>query len=923
MAPDRWQQIVTLCGAALELPAANREAFLSANCGEDAALRAEVESLLSVAAKPGILPSAVTADLFTPSGVIGGRFKIVRWIGRGGMGEVYETKDLHLGESVALKTIRPDIASATNSAERFKREIQIAKRVTHPNVCRIYDVGFHPSSADPNARLFLTMELLRGETLAHRLASGPMTTSEAFPLIEQLAEALEAAHNAGVIHRDFKSSNVMLTTHQGRTRAVIMDFGLARTFDNAEGPAENPVTRSRDLAGTPEYMAPEQLTRDPVTAAADIYAFGIVIYEVVTGRRPFQGDTPFEAAVRRLYETPTAPRQLVPDLDPRWDKAILRCLSRRPEDRFQNTSELLSALSEKRVAKQKARPWKRLVVIGAAIVILAAFVVTLRLPKRNSAVPAEWLQLTNFSDSATDPALSPDGQMLAFKRGGLWFMNPGQIYIKLLPDGAPVQLTHDSSSKMSPVFSPDGSSVVYSVRRPGSNDWEVWRASVWSGGGEPRLFLSNAEGLAWIDKQHILFSEIKERPPVMAVVASTESRTAAHDVYVPRNPDWMAHFSTLSPDRKNVLIVEMQPGPSRNFSDFFPCRMVPFDGSSSGRQVGPVPGHCIAAAWSPDGKWMYFSARVDDKFHLWRQRADRGKAEMITSGPTEEEGLALTTDGKFAITSVGVDHTTVWIHDATGEHQISGEGLAVAPKFVPDGSGIYYLSPPDLWLTDLRSGHAEHVLPGVAIAEYAVSPDGKGVAYTTPEGSLWYSPIDRRTPPRLLAARGIRPEFTRSGDILFRMATVLYRIRFDGTDLRQVPGNPGDEDHNIPALSPDEKWSTRVTGQELLLAEARNGGRPVVLCAQCTAGWSLDGRFFWIALRPLGGQDGVTGLFPLKNQSMFPPLPQSGVNTRADLTKIPGVQIVSTQTVSPAPDGTSYAFVKQESRWNLYRIPLP
>jgi hypothetical protein len=383
----------------------------------------------------------------------------------------------------------------------------------------------------------------------------------------------------------------------------------------------------------------------------------------------------------------------------------------------------------------------------------------------------------------------------------------------------------------------------------------------------------------------------------------------------------MAHFSALSPDRKQVLIVEMQPG-----SEFSPCRQAPFDGSSKGRQVGPVPGYCIAAAWSPDGKWMYFSARREkDKFHLWRQRLEGGEPEQITFGPTQEEGLAIAPDGKSVITSVGVDQDTVWIHDANGERQISGEGNAGFPQFAPDGRRIYYLSPPDIWATDLASGQAERVLPGVAVARFVLSHDGKAIAYSASDSSLWYAAVDRGTPPHLLAQRGINPQFTGSGDILFRATpdSILYRVHPDGTGSRAVPGNPGDSFRADSPLSPDEELSLHRGNNGALLASPRNGGRPIAVCVDCDAGWSSDGGFFWITMSPRDGTTMITGLIPLENKSALPPVPRGGVRGRADLIKIPGVQVISSEDVSPAPVGSDYAFWKKESRWNLYRISLP
>ncbi len=272
---------------------------------------------------------------FAPNETVAERYRIVRLLAGGGMGEVYEAEDLLLRERLALKTIRRDAAHDDRMLERFKREIQLARKVTHPNVCRIFDVGFHRDTA------FLTMELLAGETLDRRLRrTGRMTTAEAEPIVAQLAAGLAAAHRAGVIHRDFKSANVMLVEDAAGTRAVITDFGLARP---TTAPAAD-VTGNGGIVGSPSYMAPEQVEGGTVTHAADLYALGVVMYEMVTGRLPFGGDSPLAIAVARLKSDPTPPRQLAPDLDPTWERVILRCLAVKPASRWTSAFDLVRAL---------------------------------------------------------------------------------------------------------------------------------------------------------------------------------------------------------------------------------------------------------------------------------------------------------------------------------------------------------------------------------------------------------------------------------------------------------------------------------------------------------------------------------------------------------------------------------------------------
>jgi serine/threonine protein kinase len=327
----------------LKVPAENRQAFLDQACGEDVDAKAAILRLAAVSADTEEKSGASTSRL-PPGKELAGRFGVIRFLARGGMGDVYEVEDLTLGERIALKTIRREAVGDARTLARFKREIQYAKRVTHPNVCRIYDLGSHQEG--DREILFLTMELLRGETLAHQLrTTGRIAPPKALPLIVQMAEGLAAAHDAGIIHRDFKTSNVMLTG----SKAVVTDFGLARPSDRGDDVS---LTESGRMVGTPAYMAPEQLTGGELTPATDVYALGLVIYETITGRKPFTGDTPIASALKRLTDPAPAVSGQVPGLNASWEAAIMRCLERDPARRFQSPRDLVLALTEDRAPTQ-------------------------------------------------------------------------------------------------------------------------------------------------------------------------------------------------------------------------------------------------------------------------------------------------------------------------------------------------------------------------------------------------------------------------------------------------------------------------------------------------------------------------------------------------------------------------------------------
>jgi eukaryotic-like serine/threonine-protein kinase len=396
MTLSRWQTVSQIFEAALDLPANERDRFVCKACAGNTELESEVNRLLAADGKAGsflehpalsTLPAITqlaTPPLLRAGTVVAGRFQIVRFVGQGGMGQVYEALDLELNSRIALKAIRPEIASDPRMLSRFRREVQLTRMITHPNVCRTFDLERHvfapgESGIDAGNLTFLTMELLEGETLSARLrGKGRLTPAEALPLVLQMIDALAAAHAVGVIHRDFKPSNVLLvpsfsakTTSastaassnsqssgsgiSGRApRVVVTDFGLARALaaeTQASGPmaaasAATSLTGDQALMGTLVYMAPEQFERGEASIASDIYSLGLVMFEMVTGQRPFADDIPFAEATKRLKHPAPSAATFVPDLAPVWDSAISRCLALDPKERFGAVREVAEALAD-------------------------------------------------------------------------------------------------------------------------------------------------------------------------------------------------------------------------------------------------------------------------------------------------------------------------------------------------------------------------------------------------------------------------------------------------------------------------------------------------------------------------------------------------------------------------------------------------
>lgn len=340
------------------------------------------------------------APVFSPGELVAGRYRIARYLGQGAAGEVYGAEDLHLRSRVALKVLRPGASRDPQSIERFKREILLARRVSHPNVCRIFDLGVHEVTGGGeggySSLLFLTMEWLEGETLARRIQeAGAFDEGPAVAIVRQLCRGLAAAHDAGVVHRDLKSSNILLVPGPEGERTVITDFGLARSsHQSSDGQT---LTEAGGLLGTPAYMAPEQVAGLAATAASDLYALGVVLYEMLTGSLPFHGESPLEVAVKRLREPPTPIDTYRAGISARFRATIERCMAREPEARFASAEAVIGFLDPPTLLLGADRLPRRRPAKYVVAVLIVALV----------AAGALWQGLSRRRSHAADAALAP------------------------------------------------------------------------------------------------------------------------------------------------------------------------------------------------------------------------------------------------------------------------------------------------------------------------------------------------------------------------------------------------------------------------------------------------------------------------------------------------------------------------------------
>jgi serine/threonine protein kinase len=393
---QRWERMKELLDAAADLPPERRSSFLAAACAGDESLRSEVEDLLnhheqadsfldgSAARDLADLPNKEYNHTFSPGETVCNRFHVVNFIGRGGMGEVYKAEDSRLHRLVALKFLPDDVARHPDALGRFQREAQTASALNHPNICTIYDISEH------EGRAFIAMEFLEGHTLRDATTSGPLGVEQMLGISIAISDALVAAHTRGIIHRDIKPENVFITT-RGDTK--ILDFGLAKLHrSDAAATTEATIsetaafTRQGVTVGTVAYMSPEQARGEPLDARTDLFSFGLVMYEIATGRRAFSGSTSAVIFAALLKETPQRPSQINRAIPLALEQIITKALEKDRALRYQHASEIRADLQRMRESPQsvslepetaltlrrRKSIWLRLGVVGVILAVLAA-----------------------------------------------------------------------------------------------------------------------------------------------------------------------------------------------------------------------------------------------------------------------------------------------------------------------------------------------------------------------------------------------------------------------------------------------------------------------------------------------------------------------------------------------------------------------
>ena len=630
MTPERWQQVKGVLNGALHVGVEERAEFLGRACQTDPSLRIEVDALLASAPDvvEDFLKSAPPDRMRLAEGALLGPYEIDRLIGSGGMGEVYRARDTRLGRIVAVKIYHVPLKA------RFEREARAISALNHPNICTLYDIG-------PD---YLIMELVEGESLADRLKQGRLPINQVLQYGRQIADALTTAHAQGIIHRDLKPGNIMETPKGIK----VLDFGLAKyATTTLFGDAETTLTEQGAVLGTPAYMAPEQLEGHDCDARTDIFALGLVLFEMSTGCRAFDASSQAQLIAQIMHGEPAIEKLAPPPLR----TLVERCLAKDPAKRWQSASDLRLALEG--IEKNTASTWRTSAALAGAIqhrrraayiaalmmsaLVVAALGWTLwtrnRLPQINQTI--KLTPLTTDPGVEQEPSLSPDGSQVAYSWNGPDESN-FDIYIKTTRAGTavstpPLRLTRDPADDTNPAWSPDGSSIAFLRKLNVGNQFAILLMSV-LGGQERKLAEVSipftaafySPYLAWTpDSQSLIVTDHASagRPTALFLVSVRTGER--RQLTFPPNGAMGDHCPAVSPDGKTLAFRRAHA--QGNWRGTIYLLRLDTDGKAHGEPREVVLAPWIAApnevfdwscvAWTADSRKLVF-------FHdlgLWTQ----------------------------------------------------------------------------------------------------------------------------------------------------------------------------------------------------------------------------------------------------------------------------------------------------------------
>ena len=794
-----------------------------------------------------------------------GPYEIVSLRGAGGMGEVYRARDTRLDRTVAIKILPRSLGANETLRTRFEREARAISALSHPNICAVYDVG-RDDGTD-----YLVMEYLEGETLAERLARGPLPASMVIRFGAQIAEALHQAHRAGITHRDLKPGNVMITA----AGAKLLDFGLAKFTEAAvisshSAPTiANALTAEGTIVGTAHYMAPEQIEGKNVDSRSDIFSLGVMLFEMATGQRPFRGDSPASLIAAILSSDPPPVRSLQPAVSPALERIIMTALEKNPDERWQTAHDLgrqLRWISESSVTVEQAAPLRQrrvpivgMLVVAAIVGGLVTFAATRFLARPKSGREHLSLQLAQpaglepvRSPETVDFALSPDGRTLAFfaRANGA-----SSLFLRRLDSFEATRV--DGADGASGVFwSPDAEWLGYSARG------KLWKRPV--GGGAPAEAICDVTTFgaraSWAGHT-ILFADARADRSGIFRVADSGGPVAK--VTAPKANEWRHSWPVALPDGEHFLYLSFGrvslARELRLASLVSPEQSVLLRDISFARLAGPDrllyvrDGELLSQQFDVDrgvmiGAPSTVAASVSYFYPTARADFDVSPSGVVVYRTDTSTGrLALVGRNGSVLRTID-DTTTFW------DNSVSRDGRKAAVTVVTRGTGLM-----DIWIYDLARGVRDRFTsePGIEVSP-SWAPDGQSIVYSQGEGGVF--PHLVRRPLGGSASEALTPagsfqfsaHYSPDGKSVYYaddrgLGSDIYRLTVE--TRKTEPFLASEFKETFPVVSPDGQWlaySSNATGEYEVYLQRLAGGDATRIRLSRRGGnrpmWRADGR---------------------------------------------------------------------------------
>jgi serine/threonine protein kinase/Tol biopolymer transport system component len=860
MKPERWGKVESIFHKALEADESRRSSVIEESCAGDADLRREVESLLahhsdsaSFIEKPAFVEK-VNSDSFITSttaagprpdlkGVAIDHYRILEEIGSGGMGVVYKAEDTRLGRLVALKFLPEHMAADAVALERFRREARSASSLNHPNICTIHDIDVY------QGREFIVMEYLEGQTLATYISGRRAVSTEVIAKLGMpIAEALGAAHSKGIIHRDIKPANIFVSK-SGLVK--VLDFGVAKLAAEANQSDATTLTETNTITGTLPYMSPEQLRGENLDARSDIYALGVVLYEIATGQRLYSSSLHARLVDEILNRPASPPSNVNRKLSAKADDIILKCLAKDPEDRYQTAKEIavdlrhLSTQATSRTAStatssagtgRKVWPW--LLAAAATFITLLVLLLIGLSGSRGPTIPLEMQQIT-FTGDKKEGGMVTDGARLYFQSDG----HPVEMSVT----GGAVQPLQASVSEMKIWdISPDASQLM--MFKPDLND-ESLRGSMWTipvlGGSPRRLGNVMARGASWSpDGRSLVYADLN------SVFVSDANGANSREVWNANRA--VEGWPRFSPDSKRIRVTVDGQKPSD------PTRIVEMN--ADGSNVHPLSLDWPSDAdqrdgrWTPDGRHFVFASSrggFSSTYELisppWFAFWKKSSAVRLTPEQMDVVAVTPTRDSSSLLVVGRVAQGSMQVYDPKEQRFIPFLSGMAASCFVisPDRQWMVYVDYPRRFLWRSRLDGSERLqLTSIPAFMPEWSPDSKWVVFSNFD-EIFRVPIDGGVPEKLTSEGKVEIAPTWSPDgASIEFNDWPFPGHFPGIQVldlasKKVSVWPGSKGFYVPSWSPDGKYMVAIANPPKRMVVYSRETKTWIVLKQFGADWGF------------------------------------------------------------------------------------